>query len=671
LGVAVAIAVVYVIVARIGLMIGAVSGFATLVWPATGIALAALLILGRGFWPAIMVGAFVANLSAGAPLAVAFSISVGNTLEAVLAVLALRAIAGFRPGLDRLIDALGLLVFAALLSTLVSASIGVASLKVGGLVPSSRLFETWRAWWLGDMVGDLVVAPMLLVWTAAPRAQLSGKRWLELSALATLVALVGLLVYGAPGASRPMLVGHVYMFFPLLLWSMLRFGQRVAVSTTFAIAGLAIWGTALSHGPFVQATLSDSLVALQTFMAVVAATCLVLGASVAERGRLAADLQEAVQARDAFIAIAAHELRTPLSALQLQVQSLGRASAPGKADDLPETTKAKLALIDRQVSRLGKLIDSLLDVSRVRAGKLQIELEELDLAAVVRDVVARAGDEARRAGCSIELRADRAVSGQWDALRLDQIVTNLLSNAMKYGSGKPVEVLVEEDQDRARIVVSDHGIGVAPSDHERIFERFERLLSERHVGGFGLGLWIARAAVQAMGGTIHVESRLGEGATFVVELPRRLSVTPPPRSAEVIDAPKTRSVLVVDDDGDILQSVTELLVAEGYQARGATNGQEALEYLHREAAPALILLDLMMPTMNGWQFLDQRAREPALAAVPVVLLSANVQLEEHAKSLAVDGFVRKPLTADDLLATVERYCPHPAEPVLRDPAHLR
>ncbi len=143
----------------------------------------------------------------------------------------------------------------------------------------------------------------------------------------------------------------------------------------------------------------------------------------------------------------------------------------------------------------------------------------MDLAALVAEVTDRAAEELRRAGCAVSIDAPPSVIGRWDRTRLEQVVTNLLANAMKYGAEAPIRITIAADEAAARLTVQDGGIGVAPGDQERIFQRFERAVSERHYGGFGLGLWIARQVVEAMGGSIRVRSELGEGATFVVELP--------------------------------------------------------------------------------------------------------------------------------------------------------
>jgi signal transduction histidine kinase len=438
-------------------------------------------------------------------------------------------VAGFRGGFDTLREALALVAFAAVGSTMLSATIGVSSLRVGGIVAGEAFTETWRAWWVGDLIGDLVVAPLLLVWSTARSPYDPARRSLEALGLAVAVIAVSVVIYESPVGmeSGTSMFRHGYVFFPLLMWAAARFGPRETITATFVVAAIAVAGTATGRGPFVQTSLHQSLFGLQTFIAVAAATFLVLGASIAERRRTASeleatqkDLERAVDARDALISVASHELRTPLSALQLQVHLIERhlGKQPEEQASQPPLG-TRLAVIHRQVARLARLIENLLDVSRVTAGKLHIEYDWVDLGSTVREVVSRFEDEARRAGSSLSLRSQDDVVGRWDRLRVEQIATNLISNAVKYGNRRPVEVIVEGTNDRGRLIVVDHGIGIAERDQTRIFERFERL-ADTNAGGFGLGLWIVREIVHALGGTIRVESEPGSGTTFTVELPK-------------------------------------------------------------------------------------------------------------------------------------------------------
>ncbi len=237
--------------------------------------------------------------------------------------------------------------------------------------------------------------------------------------------------------------------------------------------------------------------------------------------RLEGELRQAVSARDEFLSIASHELKTPLTALQLQIQSLARTvERRPQESHLNGRFAQNVNAARRQTERMANMVDLLLDVSRIAEGKLSFEYEELDLTSLVKELIARSKDSLDQAGCAVEFRAEGAVVGRWDRLRLEQVITNLLSNAGKYGAGKPIEVSVEGSGATASVTVIDHGIGISSENQARIFERFERAVSPRHYGGLGLGLWISRQIATALGGSIRVDSVPGQGATFVVDLPR-------------------------------------------------------------------------------------------------------------------------------------------------------
>jgi PAS domain S-box-containing protein len=240
--------------------------------------------------------------------------------------------------------------------------------------------------------------------------------------------------------------------------------------------------------------------------------------------RLYRNSQRAVRVRDEFLTVAGHELKTPLAALSLQLESMAAAIAIGTVGADLDRWAVRLAKTLRHAGRLERLVAQLVDVSSFNAGELVLERAPVDFGALVAEAVERFRDEAERASSTVLLsrqgQTGAAGVAHLDRRRAEQVVDNLLRNALKYGAGKPVEVRVTTSKEEVTLCVRDHGIGVAPIDQSRIFDRFERAVSDRHYGGFGLGLWIARTIVEAHGGRITLESTPGEGSTFLVTLPK-------------------------------------------------------------------------------------------------------------------------------------------------------
>jgi PAS domain S-box-containing protein len=301
-----ALALVYLAAARLGLTMAFGAEQVTPVWPSTGIALAALLLIGLRAWPAIFVGAVVSNVTIGTPLGIACGIAAGNTLEALTAAWLLRVLR-VDVALPRVRDVLLLIVAGSVLSTTVSATIGVASLCVGGIQPWEASARLWGVWWVGDAGGDLIVAPLLLVWASMP--QLRWPRWRILEALALLAGVVGMslaVFVGAFGFWREGYPLH-YTIFPFVIAGALRFGHRGATTATFVASALAIWSTVHGFGPFATGGIGERLIMVQLFMAVVAITALLLSGAISERN--AADRRRA----DDFARLADSEQRLRLA----------------------------------------------------------------------------------------------------------------------------------------------------------------------------------------------------------------------------------------------------------------------------------------------------------------------------------------------------------------------
>ncbi|MCY1065427.1 PAS domain S-box protein [Nannocystis sp. RBIL2] len=249
--------------------------------------------------------------------------------------------------------------------------------------------------------------------------------------------------------------------------------------------------------------------------------------------RLYRDMQTALHKRDEFIAVASHELRTPLTPLMLQLGRLEQLCR-GRSELATAVAAPKIHTILRQTERLHRLIEELLDVSQITGGRFHLEPEALDLAALVRETIDGFAERLERAGCPVRLEMPARIEGRWDRTRLEQIVSNLLANAMKYGAGKPIDISLADLPDCVLLSVRDRGIGISLKDQARVFQRFERAVSERHYGGFGLGLWVTRHVAEAMGGSVTVESAPDVGSTFRVRLPRQ---TPTAAAAQLAHPP--------------------------------------------------------------------------------------------------------------------------------------
>jgi signal transduction histidine kinase len=519
------VAVVYVLAARAGLTLDAVSGFASLVWAPTGIALAAVLLAGGRIWPGLFIGAFVANAITGAPFLAASGIAAGNTLEAVAGAYALTRVPDFHVRLDSLRDVIALIGLSVLLSTMISATIGVTSLYFAGLTPQANVAETWRTWWIGDAIGALLVAPLILVWAAPPRAPLLTRRLGEAAILVLGLVVTSLVVFIVSVSRGGGPLGQAYVFFPLLMWAAIRFGQRGAITATVLVSAIAIVGTVLGRGPFIQPTLHASLLALQTFMGITGATFLVLGASISERERSREQLRTARdvarganRAKAEFLAVMSHELRTPLNAIAgyAELLSLGVSGA------LNQKQSDAVVRIRTNQQHLLALIDDVLSFAKIEAGNTPIKpepvpvSEALDLLeALVRPDLARQELSYVWNGC------DASLVARADPIKLRQILLNVLGNAIKFTPpGGRIELSARRSGERISIRVSDTGIGIPAEKIDRVFDPFfqGQTGTTREFPGVGLGLSISRDFARAMGGDIHIESAPNEGCTVTIDL---------------------------------------------------------------------------------------------------------------------------------------------------------
>ena len=292
-----AFAVLYHLTARLGLSMAYLQANTSPVWPPTGVSIAVLLLSGLSYWPGVSLGVFLGSIITGAPILLALGMTVGNTLEAYLAVYLLKRKLDFHSELDRLSDVIGL-ALVSLFGTAVSATIGTVSLILFTQTPRSEFIYIWLTWWIGDLLGALVVAPVILVWAKPKLPVLKQKRLVEGVGLVILISVISWYVFGNTPPIDIIHQAMIYVIFPFIIWAALRFGQHGATISIFLISTIAIWGTVNGLGPFGQDTINERLILLQTFMGVVALTSLILAATTIERRKAALSLQQRIEDLD-------------------------------------------------------------------------------------------------------------------------------------------------------------------------------------------------------------------------------------------------------------------------------------------------------------------------------------------------------------------------------------
>ena len=658
--VALAVVVGYVVTGKLGLHFAFLHASATPIWPPTGIALAALLLCGYSLWPAVFVAAFVVNVTTAGSVATALGIGLGNTLEAVIGAWLVNRFAGGAAAFERAGDIFRFVALGGLVSTTISATIGVTTLALAGYASWVDSRPVWFTWWLGDAAGDLIVAPLVLLW--ARERYPGGLRGRLPEALLLLVCVVntGLLVFGGvlPAGMRNAPIA--FLCLPVLLWATFRFGPRELATVIAVLSTIAMVGTLRGSGPFSRGTPNEALLLLQGFMATVAVTLAPVAALVhewrraeQERAHLLVEEQAARgeaetanRVKDQFLAMLSHELRNPLGAITTAVHLL-------KLVD-PAATQGRQALrvVERQTAHLARLVDDLLDVSRVMAGKISLDRRPLDLSEVVgRALAALAGHE-----WMIRHTVDVQTDPVWvfaDATRMDQVVTNLVENAAKYTPpGGRIAVTLREEQRMAVLTVADTGSGMPPELVPHVFELFvqgSRSL-ERASGGLGVGLTLVRRLVELHDGSVQAASEgLGRGSRFTVRLP----VTAARATAGVSDAtapsPLRRRVLIVEDNDDAREMLRDLLRRLGHEVYETVDGIGGVEKA-LELRPDLTLVDVGLPGIDGYAVARRLRDDPTGRRLRLVALTGYGLPEDRERALAAgfDAHVVKPVDLEKL-----------------------
>jgi signal transduction histidine kinase/ActR/RegA family two-component response regulator len=646
----------YVVSAKIGLTFASVNPSVSAIWPPSGIAMAAVVLLGVDVWPAIFAGAFVANLTTAGSVVTSLGIAAGNTLEATLAAYFVARFANGRHAFDRPPDIFRFIGLAGMVATAVSATIGVTTLVIAGLAPRETYGSIWLTWWLGDLAGALLITPLVLVWTRPSATRWDRAQVLEgVLLLITLVAS-GLLIFGgvyAPLTNAPL----AFFCIPVLVWTAFRFGQREAAVASLILASIAAWGTRRGAGPFIVNAPVEGLVMLQAFMGTMAMVAMSMAAlSTAYRRSLAAAQRARVQAesanlaKDTFLAMLGHELRNPLAAITTAVHVLERvAPLDGKALRVRD-------IIADQVAQLARLVDDLLDVTRVTTGKIVLHRTRIDLATIV----TRAVDTLAATGKTDHHRVELDVRSVWvdvDTTRLEQVVANLINNALKYTPpGGRIAVAVSHQGSQAVLRVADNGIGIAAHVLPTVFDLFTQgdRGPDRSQGGLGIGLTLVKRLVELHGGSVEAASDgPGRGSVFTV----RLMAVAPARPADTLrertgDA-RSRRVLIIEDQPDAREMLKLSLELAGHEVFEAATGPRGIEMM-ASVQPEVAIIDIGLPGCDGYEVARQTRLMPHGRDIYLVALTGYGQPEDRLRAEEA-GFglhLVKPVEPDELAGLV-------------------
>ena len=531
-GLIVVVAGCYYGAAKVGLAATALPGNVTPVWPPTGLALAALLLGGQRLWPGVALGALAVNALSEVPFWAAAGMATGNTLEALAGAWLFHRVVHGEPRLARVRDVMSFIGVAAVLATMVSATCGVLSLYSTGVIPGGALWETWRVWWVGDALGALVFAPLVLCWVRRRNANAARSRPLSI------VEVAGFAIVGG-GATIALAGGHFdqpYVVFPALIWAALRWQQRGATIATLAISIFAVLDTRAGYGAFHSETTTQSLWRLATFLAMVAVTGLVLAAVVSERDAHAAqnaeltaalrskvedlefanaELEYANRELESFAYSVSHDLRAPLRNIDGFSRNLVNRIGPS----LDEEAQRQLSRIRVNAKSMGELIDALLGFSRLQRQPLQTE--DVDLAEVVAEALGML--ETARAGRDLEITVGPLPRVRGDRALLVQVYLNLIGNAIKFtrrpgqanAGAAHIEVGAQLDPQTGERVffVADDGVGFDMNYVHKMFGVFHRLHRMEDYEGSGIGLALVERIATRHGGRVWARGAPGQGAT--------------------------------------------------------------------------------------------------------------------------------------------------------------
>ncbi len=640
----VAIGVIYFALAKGGLALASIHPSATPIWPPTGVALAAVLLWGYRTWPAIFAAAVIVNATTAGSVATAIAIATGNSLEAVVgAYLINRWSSGCNTfSTPNSVAKFALICF--VIATPISASIGLTSLATAGYIERTNFANAWVTWWLGDVTGALVIAPVIVLWASSHYHAFNRNEFLETVGVLATAAAVGLIAFSPLIEQTPSRDPLGFLAILPMLWAALRRGPRDTATVALVLAGITIWGTLTGGGPFTTADLNVSFLLVLMFLISITVPSLLLSADVDVRKkaeeslrRAQIDLERKVAertqelelanaAKSRFLAMASHDLRQPLHALGLFVAQL---RTPLKSGERTKTIER----VDATRKEMDEMFNSLLDISRLDAGILTPKITEFPIARLLQKIETRFDQATREKGLRLRVRRSDA----WvrsDAMLLERILLNLVSNAVRYTLRGGIIVGCRRRGEMLRIEVWDSGPGIPEDQKQNIFSEFFQLPApERNrYGGLGLGLAIVDRLRLLLNHQIDLASTVGRGSRFAILVPMAdecvTSTEPVDSSHPAAFAVEGKVILVIGDAPVVLEGTGGLLGKWGYSVLTAGSDEAALIRLaERQQRPDLIISDYHLASgKTGIRAIEQ-INAAFGSSIPAILISGDTAPE--------------------------------------------
>lgn len=651
----VAIGVIYFVLAKGGLALASVHPSATPIWPPTGLALAAVLLWGYRTWPAIFIAAVIANATTAGSVATAIAIATGNTLEAVVGAYLVNRWSRGRHTFSRPNSVAKFALICIVIATPISASIGLTSLATAGYIDRTNFTDAWVTWWLGDVTGALVIAPVIVLWASSNDHAFNRDDCLETVGVLATAAAVGLIAFSPLIEQTPGRDPLGFLAILPMLWAALRRGPRDTATVALVLAGITVWGTLTGGGPFTTADLNVSFLLVLMFLISITVPSLLLSADVEVRKRgekrlrraqvelerkvaeRTQELELANAAKSRFLAMASHDLRQPLHALGLFIAQLRMPLRSG------ERTRT-IELVDATRKEMDEMLNSLLDMSKLDAGILIPTITEFPIARLLQKIETTFDQATRETGLRLRVRRSDA----WvrsDAMLLERILLNLVSNAVRYTLRGGIIVGCRRRGQMLRIEVWDSGPGIPEDQKQNIFGEFFQLAARdrNRYGSMGLGLAIVDRLRLLLNHPIDLASTVGRGSRFAILVPMADECG---TSAEPVDPPhpaafavEGKVVLVIADAPIVQEGTGGLLGRWGYTVLTTGSDEAALIRLaERQQRPDLIISDYHLA--NGKTGI--RAIEEINAAfgssIPAILISGDTA-PEPAREVRDRGYI--------------------------------